>query len=161
MDPIRLKTTAAALGAVVLATTALAVAGRVNGPTTPAVATADAAAGAVLVERVAAALDAPTPPAPIRVAAAPAVSPADIEDTAAAIASATRMALAAIAEAPAAAPAASDAAETPGFRRLGDAAAPAFVISAADARAAADQGWVAASGVAPATLELRPRPRSD
>lgn len=158
MDPIRLRMTVAALGAVALATTALVVG---DGPDAP-----PAAGEGRLVERVTAALDAPTAAAPAAPAAAGAIiataRPGGADETAAAIATATRAALAAIGEGAAAGdpPDATAQADASGFRRVDD-EAPDFVISAADAWIAADQGWVAASGVAPATIEPRPLPRRD
>ncbi len=160
MDPIRLKMTAAALAAVAVAATVL-VAGGGRGPA-PALEAGDP----LLADRLAAALEAPpTPPAPLvpaRARAAARTPPAGAEETAAAIAAATRLALAEIAAAPAAPSLPERApppAEATGFRPVAEAAAPAFVISAADAWTAADQGWAAASGLAPAMIEPGPRPR--
>lgn len=158
MDPIRVKMTAAALGAVAVAALVLA-SGRGDAPILE---TGDPA----LVDRVVAALDAPQPPkTPLgrtgtRAALAPAAPSPSFDETAAAIAAATRLALAEISTAPVA-PAVAATRPQPApsaFRVVAETEPPAFVISAADAAIAADQGWTAASGVAPAEPGPRPRP---
>lgn len=145
MDPIRMKWTAAALAVAAVAAVALTTAGGRD-----AAPVSDAGDG-LLVDRLAAALAAlPTPDAP----SAPMAQIAPrIEDTAAAIAAATRLALAEIAPVTAPAPAPGRPPRLP--------AAQTFVVGAADARVAAEQGWVAASGLAPAPAadDQRPRPR--
>ena len=183
MQPIRQNLNLAAAGAVVLTAALLVIVGDRDDEPPPSVAEAEDTAP--LVERVTAAIEAapsgagPLAAAPVETASSmppPAIlSPTeaqriagraptdDAEKLAVAVAAATRTALAAIA-----ASAADDAparpaivqAETSDFRRIDD-DAPDFVISATDAWLAADQGWVAASGVASATISPRPRARQD